>query len=482
MPRRGLVFSWLLSAIAAVPICSAQSPVGARLEYGTTLQVPSRILGETRPVDVSLPAGYDEQADRRYPLLIVLDGESQHQVAAAMTRFFATVGQLPGMVVVGVRNTDRTRDLSPAPVGDFQPPRGLGDTFGGADRFLDFLERELIPDLERAYRIVPVRVLVGHSIGGTFVLHALASRPGLFTGALVMDPASWWNNQHELVRAREALRRPELRRARVVAVNTPWLEADTTAWGDRAPLVRQFDTPGETHISMPVPGLMRGLRLMFADFVPGSWRPGSRPIAMIARLDSLSDRLGYDVPIPARTWELVARMSLDSRFFDDAETVLNRMEQTIGLTPTARGFRERLERDRGTAPPPGFVPLVIPERRPTPQDAAPFLGRWERVGTEDGELVLEFRASGDTVTAWSRAVFERNGQPFEEYWPMIQLTSDGTLEVGAPWLRGIAGLVVFQCRIQPDGTLRAERQVRGFAPPGNSRGPWGPVVFRRVGE
>jgi hypothetical protein len=173
-------------------------------------------------------------------------------------------------------------------------------------------------------------------------------------------------------------------------------------------------------------------------------------------------------------------MSLDSRYFDDAALVLDHWERALGPSDESREYRARLAQERGTPAPADFVPLEIPARRPTPREAAPFLGRWAQAGRERGALELEFRASGDTVIAWARERFETGGREFEGPWHLIQVTADGTLEVGAPYLRGIAGLVVFRCRIGADGMMDVTKQVRGFSP----RGPTGdlaaPVRFSRL--
>ncbi len=66
-------------------------------------------------------------------------------------------GDLPEMIVVGVPNTDRMRDLTPTPV---------AGKFGGGDNFLDFIELELIPYIEERYPVSSHRTFVGHSLGG----------------------------------------------------------------------------------------------------------------------------------------------------------------------------------------------------------------------------------------------------------------------------------------------------------------------------
>ncbi|MFN8177615.1 MAG: alpha/beta hydrolase-fold protein [bacterium] len=455
----------------------AQTDAGTPIELGRTFRIPSKVLGETRVVDVSLPDDYVASGDRRYPVLVVLDGEFEHEAAVAVTRFYAFTSQLPPMIVVGVRNTDRMRDMTPAPVPGFRPPPEAR-TAGGADRFLTFLADELIPHLDGAYRTAPLRVISGHSLSGLFALYALAKRPELFTGYLVMEPSVWWNGGREVEDARATLGQPAARRARVMLVNTPFAGVDTTQWGGTKPMVRRFETTGETHASMALSGMMQGLRGMFADFEPAEWRPGTRPIAMLARYDSLAARVGYAVPIPAQAFAQVFRMSLDSRFFDDAQAVLDRMEKALGASDDTREMRAKLAKERAMPQPASFVPLVIPARRPSPREAAAFLGRWTAIDAPQAHEV-EIRASSDTIVVRDR-MQAPDGEWDEGDHPVIQVTADGALEWGLPFFRGIAALLVLRGRVLEDGTMVVTREARGWVP----RGP-GPDLtrterFRRV--
>jgi hypothetical protein len=477
-PRIIVSLAGCLVCLALSAACAAQADSGAPLEIGRSFRIGSRILGEARVIDVSLPADYGS-SDRRYPVLVVLDGEDAHLIAAAIARFYATMSQLPPLIVVGVRNTDRMRDMTPAPVAGFRPPPEAG-TAGGADRFLAFLAEELIPHLDRSYRTAPMRVLVGHSLGGLFALHALAKRPELFTGYVIMEPAVWWNNQREFEAARMVLTRPAARRARVMMVNTQSLGLDTTHWGGTMPMVRHVSTTDETHASMAMAGMMQALRYMFADFRPTQWRPGTRPIAMLERYDSLAERVGYAVPIPAQAYALVVRMSIDSRHFDDAERALTRMERALGASDEIRAFRERLARERVTPQPANFIPLEIPARRPTPRQAAAFLGRWVTVAQADTHEVL-IRAAGDTIVVHDR-VQAPNGEWFEADDPVIQVTADGTLEWGLPWFRGLAALLVLRGRMNNDGTMTVSREVRGWVPQGPGPDLTRTERFRRMGR
>ncbi len=84
-------------------------------------------------------------------------------------------------MVVGIANIDRNRDFTPEVI------EGLPS--GGADRFLDFIESELMPFVDENFRTAPHRTLIGHSLGGSLVVYALVERPDLFQAAIAISPA-----------------------------------------------------------------------------------------------------------------------------------------------------------------------------------------------------------------------------------------------------------------------------------------------------
>jgi hypothetical protein len=456
-----------------------QADAGTPLEIGRTYQLQSVVLGEQRTIDVSLPTGYATDTTQRYPVLMVLDGEFEHQIAASTARFYASAGQVPGLIVVGVRNVNRTRDMTTTPAAGFDtPPEVLTAGAGGAERFLGFLGDELIPYIDRRYRTTPMRVIVGHSLGGLLSIFALGRRPDLFIGYVLLEPSVWWNNGQEARAAQAMLRQPAGRHARVMMVNMESWGFDTTTWGSGKPMIRELRTTGETHSSMAIIGMAQALRTMFADFKPAQWQPGKRPIAMLDQFDSLTARVGYPVPVPVDAYAMVARMSLDSRHFDDAERVVNRMAQAYPASEEYREYSDRLARERNSPRPAGFVPLEFPARRPTPQDARAFVGKWVTITQPDTHVVV-VRVVGDSIVVHDRVKMQGIDW-FEGDDPVIQLTGDGTLEWGLPFFRGLAALVVLRGKIQPDGTMLVTREVRGWVP----RGPGADLSrterFRRV--
>lgn len=93
----------------------------------------------------------------------------------------AGAGLIPGLIVVGVVNTDRGRDLSPVQIADIP-------NSGGGERFLRFLREELLPFVDARYRTSRYRLLFGHCLAGTFALHTLLHHPDAFEATLASSP------------------------------------------------------------------------------------------------------------------------------------------------------------------------------------------------------------------------------------------------------------------------------------------------------
>ncbi|MCK7518607.1 MAG: esterase family protein [Ignavibacteriales bacterium] len=122
-----------------------------------------------------MPDRYDETGER-YPVLYMLDGEINFRsgVIGGLRRA-AFLGEMPEFIVVGVVNTDRSKDIFPEVV-----TYGDGTEDGGrADAFLDFVGEELVPRVDKTLRTEPLRVLYGTSNTGFTAVYGLFRNPRL---------------------------------------------------------------------------------------------------------------------------------------------------------------------------------------------------------------------------------------------------------------------------------------------------------------
>lgn len=306
-----LQMSAALAAIAvsaAAPVCAQSGSPPSSL---TTPSLPviigerttfrSTVLGAEYPLVIYRPGGY-ERSSERYPLLILLDGDGHFHHATGVVDFLVANQRIPPMIVVGVGNRNRTRDLTP-PTDDPQ----MRAATGGADRFLTFLSDELIPYLDQTNRTLDYRVLVGHSFGGLFALHALTTRPEVFDGYISISPSTWWNGQ-SLVTALPGFlaKHRDLRASLYMTTGNEGGDMLASAQNIAeilkrdAPATMQWEfhhMPGETHGSIPHRSLYDGLESMFAD-LRIELDTTMRTVADLERrYEKLSVKYGYSIPV-----------------------------------------------------------------------------------------------------------------------------------------------------------------------------------------
>jgi predicted alpha/beta superfamily hydrolase len=172
-----------------------------RITIGTVDTVYSKILNEKRIFYIHVPEGDKNQ---RYPVLYILDGETHFQSAVAIVEQIS--GIVPEMVIVGITNTNRERDLTPTHVG---PDRiiNAGDAAksGGGENFMSFIQNELIPYVDAHYPTTTYRVFSGHSLGGLTVVNAFFNHTSLFNAYIAIDPSLWWDGRRWIEQAEKRL-------------------------------------------------------------------------------------------------------------------------------------------------------------------------------------------------------------------------------------------------------------------------------------
>lgn len=158
----------------------------------------SDILGESRNVWIHIPQSAKDSATYKikYPVLYLLDGPSHFSSVTGMIEQLSGNSILPEMIVIGIANTNRSLDMTPSKVAiDFISGDSIPYESGGGDKFLDFIEKELIPYVEKKHPASPYRTFVGHSFGGLSVINALVNRTHVFNNYVAIDPSLWWDDR-----------------------------------------------------------------------------------------------------------------------------------------------------------------------------------------------------------------------------------------------------------------------------------------------
>lgn len=180
----------VLSLLALV--CNIQGKAQSDVLYKTGIadSLYSEVFGEHKNIWVELPEQYNPESKEKYPVVFVLDGSVQMRALSSVYNYYWG-HYLPNMILVGISNqTNRTRDLTPSEVN-----LPYIKESGGADQFTKFIEKELIPFVDKKYPTTAYRTLIGHSYAGLFTVNTLMNHPHLFSNYIAVDPSLDWDNQ-----------------------------------------------------------------------------------------------------------------------------------------------------------------------------------------------------------------------------------------------------------------------------------------------
>jgi predicted alpha/beta superfamily hydrolase len=286
----------------------------------------STILGEKRTIRIQTPAStnpYDT-----YPVLYVLDGEVQTALIAGQVQYLSEGYMiLPKMIVVGIDNTDRTRDLTPthAAVGKDGKPdtsaTAFGRTSGGGERFLKFINEEVRPYIEQQYPAAPYRILYGHSLGGLMAIHCLLQHPDYFHAYIAVSPSLQWDKEVLLRMAAEKLNSQTILNKRLffsdanedATFHARQLQLDSLL-RSRQPkelVYKRLFYPDETHTTEPVKAFYDGIRFLYPSWhLPYSttaFRNTMTADSIKNHFKRLSDMYGYTVVPPHDEMNQVSR-------------------------------------------------------------------------------------------------------------------------------------------------------------------------------
>jgi predicted alpha/beta superfamily hydrolase len=258
--------SQLLAQNSAVDATAA-----APLAIGETFTIQSKVLNETRRINVYMPPQYTESHDTRLPVLYMPDGGIAEDFlhVAGLVQVSTGNGTMRPFILVGIENTQRRRDLT-GPTQNAEDMK-IAPKVGGSAAFRRFIRSELMPVINSRYRTTRETAIIGESLAGLFIAETLFLEPDLFDTYIAFDPSVWWNDGELVNRAAERLKTGRF------AGRTIYVASSVD---DRAGQLRRFaevlrsnapknlrwefkSMPNETHGTIYHPAALDALRRLF---------------------------------------------------------------------------------------------------------------------------------------------------------------------------------------------------------------------------
>lgn len=195
-PMKPVLARLLLAlALASAALHAADAPKYPpfALANSELRDLPPSVHGRSYRLAVHLPGSYATDPNRRYPVLYVTDGYWDFPTVVVSYDNLAYDKVVPECIIVGLGYAGDNLDYGKMRLWELSPvanPDEDSKAAGHAAEFLGSLEKEIIPFIEREYRVDPsYRVLAGSSLGGLFALYTMYTKPALFQGYIAASPA-----------------------------------------------------------------------------------------------------------------------------------------------------------------------------------------------------------------------------------------------------------------------------------------------------
>jgi len=224
-----------------------------------------------------------------------------------MLDFLVGYGQAPQLIIVAINHKQRSVDLTPTHDPDKKFPNG------GGEKFLDFIEQELMPHIKKTYRTAPFNLIAGHSLGGLLVMHSMATRPHLFQAHFAYSPSLYWDNEVVLKQTEKFLKETKtyknylyinmgnegLERGddRGMAMRNGVLSL-TALLNDKPPkefLFRSDIFEQENHQTTPIIGQFHAYRSLYPDWALPWKDSGNTLVDFKQHYEKLTNRYGYQM-------------------------------------------------------------------------------------------------------------------------------------------------------------------------------------------
>jgi len=155
--------------------------------------------------------------------------------------------------------------------------RGTRAVNTGSEKFIQFIEQELQPYIQRIFKTSTAKTIIGQSLGGLLATEILYSKPSLFSTYIIISPSLWWDNASLLKQnppnlksetsiyigvGKEGLTPTEIPHVMEVDANILYDKIKTL---DSKNINAYFDyLPLENHASISHQALMNAFRLLYS--------------------------------------------------------------------------------------------------------------------------------------------------------------------------------------------------------------------------
>lgn len=287
-------------------------------------------LNENRKITIGLPASYEQNTSKQYPILIILDGDYLFDPFFGALNYGAYWDDLPETIIVSIDqniNNERAFDSKYDDLNYLPEEKGA--------QFFEFIGIELLPYIEKRYRVAPFRIIAGQDTTAGFLNFYLYKDNPVFNAYISLSP--------ELAPEMEN-RIPE----NLAKVKKPTFYYQSTADGDLKDVIESVKildanikaTPnpllhytydhfkGASHYSAALYSIPSALYQFFDCYKPISMNEFTEKIAILPsgyvqylkdKYDGIEKNLGYRVPVRTTDFKAIEAAILKNKAYDELD-------------------------------------------------------------------------------------------------------------------------------------------------------------------
>jgi predicted alpha/beta superfamily hydrolase len=145
--------------------------------------IKSEKLGAERRITIGLPASYESNPTKKYPVLYILDGDYLFDPFSGNLSYGSYWDDLPEMIIIGIHQNKEEERFDDTTIDELN---GLPSEKGA--QFFEFIGAELIPYIEKKYRTTPFRIVAGHDTTASFINFYLYKEQPIFNAYICFSP------------------------------------------------------------------------------------------------------------------------------------------------------------------------------------------------------------------------------------------------------------------------------------------------------
>jgi len=294
----------------------------------TTELIKSNKLGETREIIVNLPSSYESNPTKRYPILLLLDGDYLFEPFQGALKYGEYWDDLPETIIIGInQKSSRMNDCS------FDETEGTPTKRSAA--FYNFIGEELMPFIEKKYRVAPFRIIAGHDTTAGFLNFFLYKENPFFNAYISLSPELAPGMESQIATSLTNTKKPlfyyqSSADGDIKQLREPIEELDTNIKSITNPLVNyQYNKfSNASHYSLVLYSIPNALYQIFDSYKPISSTEFSEKIVVLPsgyvdyltkKYQTTTEKLGLNIPVRINDFKAIEAAILKNKAYDELE-------------------------------------------------------------------------------------------------------------------------------------------------------------------